>query len=137
MVFTVRSAFPATSELGTPTPNVFSMLTTSSSASMESRPSPSGPKSGRSSPICSGVTCSIRFFTSISLIWIWSRCGGRSLVVGSRHGRLRRFHIRFRDFGVRFSRLVQLVAELVLCFLKLLYRLAHSAGEFRQLLGSE
>src|SRR5205809_4148706 len=71
------------------------------------------------------------------LIWIWRRRGGRSLVVGSRHGRLRWFHIRFRDFGVRFSCLVQLVAELVLCFLKLLYRLAHSAGEFRQLLGSE
>src|SRR5438874_11379933 len=36
---------------------------------MESRPSPSGPKSGSSSPICSGVTWSIRFLTSISLIW--------------------------------------------------------------------
>src|SRR6476659_10129027 len=69
IVFTVRSAFPATSEFGTPTPNVFSILTTSSNASMESRPSPSGPKSGSSSPICSGVTCSIRFLTSISLIW--------------------------------------------------------------------
>src|SRR5262249_46863324 len=50
-------------------PKVFSILTTSSSASMESRPSPSGPKSGSSSPICSGVTCSIKFLTSISLIW--------------------------------------------------------------------
>src|SRR5213083_1821400 len=69
IVFTVRSAFPATSEFGTPTPNVFSILTTSSNASIESRPSPSGPKSGSSSPISSGVTWSIRFLTSISLIW--------------------------------------------------------------------
>jgi len=47
----------------------FPCLTTSSSASMESKPRPSGPKSGKSSPICSGATCSIRFLTSISLIW--------------------------------------------------------------------
>src|SRR5207247_9036333 len=71
------------------------------------------------------------------LIWIWRRRGGRSMVVGSRHGRLRWFHIRFRDFGVRFSRLVQLVAELVLCFWNLLYPLAHPPPEFRHLLGSE
>src|SRR6476660_2145572 len=69
IVFTVRSAFPATSEFGTPTPNVFSILTTSSNASIESKPSPSGPKSGSSSPICSEVTWSIRFLTSISFIW--------------------------------------------------------------------
>src|SRR5206468_7836390 len=67
-VFTVRSALPATSELGTPTPKVFSMPTTSSSASIESRPRPFGPKSGRSSAIWSGVVCSIKFLTSISLI---------------------------------------------------------------------
>src|SRR5437660_9700088 len=68
MVLTGRSALAATSELGTPTPKVFSMLTTSSSASMESRPNPPGPKSGRSSPISSAVVCSIRFFTNISLM---------------------------------------------------------------------
>src|SRR3981081_1526892 len=68
MVLTVRSALAATSELGTPTPKVFSILTTSSRASMESSPKPPGPKSGRSSPISSGVVCSIRLFTSISLM---------------------------------------------------------------------
>src|SRR5436309_11685702 len=61
------------------------------------------------------------------LIWIWPGRARRSLVVRSRHGRLRWFHIGFSDFGVRFSGLMQLVAEFVLCFLKLLYRLAHSA----------
>src|SRR5881398_620234 len=44
------------------------MPTTSSSASIESRPRPFGPKSGRSSAIWSGVVCSIKFLTSISLI---------------------------------------------------------------------
>src|SRR6266480_8117777 len=68
MVLTVRRALPATSELGTPTPNVFSMLTTSSRASIESSPSPFGPKRGKSSPIWSGVVCSIKFLTSISLM---------------------------------------------------------------------
>src|SRR5439155_8316540 len=46
------------------------MLTTNSSASIESKPSPSWPNSAKSSPICSGVICSIRFFTSIFLIWM-------------------------------------------------------------------
>src|SRR6266487_4719954 len=68
MVLTVRRAFPATSELGTPTPKVFSMLTTSSRASIESSPRPFGPNSGRSSPIWSGVVGSIKFLTSISLM---------------------------------------------------------------------
>src|ERR1017187_532102 len=68
MVLTVRKALPATSELGTPTPKVFSMLTTSSSASIESRPSPLGPNNGRSLAISSGVVCSIKFLTSICLM---------------------------------------------------------------------
>src|SRR6516225_2395625 len=193
---------------------------------MESRPSPSAPKSGRSSPICSGVTCSIRFLTSISLIWVrksgsdinergfcrklrvrsnvqnvkishlakatrgrvrtpkayakqrqrcalisheviwnamrlriafeklnligfiaWSnrrgplrRCSGSAqstLVVGSRDSRLGRFHVRLRNLGIRLSSFVQFVVELILGFLKFLYRLTHSAGELGQFLGSE
>src|SRR5438094_3911091 len=44
------------------------MLTTNASASMESRPCPLEAKMGRSSPISSGVVCSIRFLTSISLM---------------------------------------------------------------------
>src|ERR1043166_1637462 len=44
------------------------MLTASSRASIESRPRPLGPNRGRSSPICSAMVCSIRFFTSISLM---------------------------------------------------------------------
>src|SRR5476649_1802275 len=68
MVLTVRKALPATSEFGTPTPKVFSMLTTSSSASIESRPRPFGPNKGRSLAISSGVVCNIKFFTSICLM---------------------------------------------------------------------
>src|SRR5438094_4515267 len=196
MVFTVRSAFPATSELGTPTPNVFSMLTTSSSASMESKPRPFAPKSGRSSPICSVVTCSIRFLTSISLmrvrrsdstineprfcrrsrVWsnahweeatermcsavqelddatrasdfreldlvgfiarrnclvrLWRCHAGCRLALASRHSRLHRFHVRLGGFSLGLSGFVKLVVEFVLCFLKLLHRLAHSAGKVR------
>src|ERR1700738_4834755 len=68
MVFTVRRARPATSELGTPTPKVFSRPTTSSRALIGPKPRPFGPKTGRSSPIWSAVTWSIRFLTSISLM---------------------------------------------------------------------
>ena len=68
------------------------------------------------------------------------RCSGSArstLVVGSRDGRLSRFHVRLRNWGIRLSSFVQFVVELVLGFLKLLYRLAHSACEFRQFFRSE
>src|SRR5215831_13086822 len=60
-----------------------------------------------------------------------------TLVVGSRDGRLSRFHVRFRNLGIRLSSFVQFVVELVLSFLKFLYRLTHSAGELWQFLCSE
>src|SRR2546430_13020514 len=63
------------------------MLTTSSRASIESNPRPFGPKSGRSSPIWSGVVCSIKFLTSISLMRVRSSTsdiisGGEIVVIG-------------------------------------------------------
>ena len=63
--------------------------------------------------------------------------GACRLVFASGHSRLRRFHVRLCGFSFRLSRLMQFVAEFVLCFLKLLHRLTHSTGKFRQLLCSE
>jgi hypothetical protein len=71
------------------------------------------------------------------LVWLGRRQTCCGLVVAARYSRLRRFDIGFGGFSLRLSSLVQFVAEFVLCFLKLLYRLAHSAGEFRQFLCSE
>src|SRR4030095_8980803 len=68
------------------------------------------------------------------------RCSGSArstLVVGSRDGRLSRLHVRPRNLGIRLSRFVQFVVDLVLVFLKFLYRLTHSAGELGQFLCSE
>ena len=67
MEFTFKNALRATSALGVATPKFFSMLTASSSASIESSPSPSGTKSGVSSPISAGVILSIRQSTIMAL----------------------------------------------------------------------
>ena len=70
--------------VGTETPNRFSRETTSSRASMESRPSPSGPKRGRSSPISSFGVRSMRFSTIIALISSlssWLAMGGEQEVI--------------------------------------------------------
>ncbi len=64
----------------------------------------------------------------------WFRVGprfaARWLGLDSGHRRFRRFYVRLRRFVLRFPGLMQLVAELVLGFLKLLHCLAHSAREF-------
>ena len=75
--------------------------------------------------------------TTIRLRLIGLAVAACRLVVASGNGRLRRFHFRLGGFNLRLSSFMQFVAEFVLCFLKLLYRLPHSAGKFRQLLRSE
>jgi hypothetical protein len=72
-------------------------------------------------------------------------CGARlrrgdissTLAVSSRYRRFSRFHIRLGNLRIRLSSLVQFVVELVLCFLKLLDRLTHSAGKLGQFLCSK
>src|SRR5205814_9826944 len=92
---------------------------------MESRPSPSGPKSASSLPICSGVTCSIRFLTSISLIWerksdsdINERGFCRKLRVRSNEQNVRSFHFGQSDARTHRTpkHFVQIDGERCLCF---------------------
>jgi hypothetical protein len=68
------------------------------------------------------------------LRWRDARC---CLVLTSRDGRLRGFDVWFGNFRLRLISLVQFVVKFVLCFLKLLYGLPHSACELGQFLRSE
>ncbi len=68
MESTFKNAVRAISAFGVATPKFFSRHTASSSASMESRPSPSGAKSGVLSPISSGAILSMRLSTIMVLI---------------------------------------------------------------------
>src|SRR5436305_2212703 len=72
-----------------------------------------------------------------SCLRLCSRSARRALVVTSGDGRLSWFYVRLGNLCIRLSSLVQFVVELVLGFLKLLYRLTHSAGELRQFFCAE
>src|SRR5258705_7688006 len=92
------------------------MLTTSSRASIESNPRPFGPKSGRSSPIWSGVVCSIKFLTSISLMRTRRSTtdiisGGEVVVIGP-GGQLR--FVRSEEHTSELQSLRHLVCRLLL-----------------------
>ena len=71
------------------------------------------------------------------LIWIGNHGAARGLVLASRNGRFRRFHIGFGRFRLRLPGLMEFVVKLVLRFLKFLHRLTHSARELRQFLRAE